>query len=49
MNSELIADIERYIKQVIIVSNVGVVILLVLLAIFLPLYFRKFKNTLLES
>jgi len=44
MNLEFIAGIERYIKQIIIISNVGMVILLVLLAILLPLYFRKFKN-----
>ena len=46
MNWELIGSIERFIKQTIIVSNAGIVVLIVLLAIFLPLYFRKFKNNL---
>ena len=44
MNWELIESIVRFIKQVVIISNAGVVVLIVLLAIFLPLYFRKFKN-----
>jgi len=44
MNWELIESIERFIKQAVIISNAGVVVLIVLLAIFLPLYFRKFKN-----
>jgi len=44
MNWELIGSIERFIKQTIIASNAGIVVLIVLLAIFLPLNFRKLKN-----